>query len=706
MVRRGAIVISLWAVLAAASTALLPLLFGAAAPLSINAANTESQHAGNLVVDGFPGLGDEQFMLAFDSSEWLAAEARYQQVVDEVADAATAWPEVGSAVPIPATDTQDPHHYHLAIGVTGDDRARQLLSRELGTALQQVVDQASDGHMVVGLVGATPVLDQMVRSETSALWRIEMVAVPLAAVVLAIGLGTVGAATVPLLVAGAGVLTGLGLLAVLSLVVAIDVTMLTAMMTVGFGLGLDYSVLILLRYRRARARGAPAQDAAVESISTAGTTVAWCGLVIAVAACALLTVEVTAARTCAAGALLATAMAMASALTLPAALLPRMDRLLDRGRVRRDRAAGRGWESWARHLMRYPWRYVLGSGLVLTVMAVPTLGIDLGLRLDRDALTNSGTGHGMARMEDDQIAGTTVLVLPHHPQTGPADVYALLRGLRQDPRVSLVVPADNGDDLTVLIVGHRDPVDSPASAALIHDIRQDLGPRLLPAGQKLYLTGPSAIITDLTGEIVGRFWQVVALVLACSFVLLVVAFRSLVIPLKAIVMNLLTLGATFGLLTAVTGHLSDGAVNALLPVAIFTVVFGLSMDYEVFLVHRIAERYRATGDNEAAVAHGLRHTAQPITLAATVMVVALVGLCFTPRPDLRQLGFAAVTAIVIDVTLIRLVLVPALMRLLGDRNWWLPAPLARLLPPLPLVTAVTSAPPSEAHRLAQQEVTS
>jgi RND superfamily putative drug exporter len=704
MVRRGRIVISLWAGLAAVSAALLPLLLGTAAPLSISAADTESHHAGNLVVEGFPGLGDEQFMLAFDSPAWLAAETRYQHVVREAARAATAWPEVGSAVPIPATDAQDPHHYYLAIGVTGDDRARQLLSRDLGAAVRQVVDRVSGGHVVVGLVGVTPVLDQMVRSETSALWRIEVVAVPLAAVVLVIGLGTVGAAAVPLLVAGSGVLVGLGVLALLSLVVAVDVTMLTAMMTVGFGLGLDYSVLILLRYRRARARGSTPRDAAVESISTAGITVAWCGLAIAVAASALLTVDVTAARTCAAGALLATAVAMAAALTLTAALLPRVDRLLDRGRVRRDRATGRGWERWTRHLMHRPWRYVLGSGLVLAVMAVPALGIDLGLRLDRDALTNSGTGRGVARMEGDQIAGTAVLVLPHHPRTGPADVYALVHGLRQDPRVSLVVPADNGDDLTVLIVGQRDPVDSPASAALVRDIRQDLGPRLLPAGQKLYVTGPSAIITDLAGEVVGRFWQVLALVLTCSFVLLVLVFRSLVIPLKAIVMNLLTLGATFGLLTSVTGHVTDDVVNALLPVAIFTVVFGLSMDYEVFLVHRIAERYRATGDNEAAVAYGLRHTAQPITLAAAVMVVALVGLCFTPRPDLRQLGFAAVTAIVIDVTLIRLVLVPALMRLLGDRNWWLPAPISRLLPAPPVGTPV--APLSGAHRSEQQEVKS
>ncbi|MCE6998291.1 MMPL family transporter [Saccharothrix sp. S26] len=707
MARRGRTVIALWIALAAGSAALLPSLVDAVAPVSISAAGTESDHAGELITEKFPRLGDEQFMLAFDSPEWPAADPRYQRVVQEAARAVTARPEVGSVVGLPVTDRQDPRHSYLAIGVAGDDRERQRLSRELSAVARQAVDRAGGGHVTVGVVGVTPVLDEMVRGETSALWRIEVVAVPLAAAVLVVGLGTVGAAAVPLLVAGAGVLVGLGALALLGLVTAVDVTMLVAMTTVGFGLGLDYSVLILLRYRRARARGATPHDAAVESVATAGVTVAWCALAIAVAASVLFSIEVTAVRTCAAGALLATAAALAAALTLPPAVLPRLDRLLGRGRVRPQRAAGLGWERWARHLMRHPWRYAVGSGLVLVVMAVPLLGIQFGLRLDRDLLAHSSTGQGAARMEGDELANTVALALPHDPQAGPADVYALMSALRDDPRVSAVVPLDNGRDLTVLMVGQRDPIDSPAAARLVRDIRENLGPRLLPEGQKLYATGPSAIITDLTAAIAGRFGHVVALVLACSFVLLLLVFRSLLIPLKAIAMNLLALGAAFGLLALVTDHVGGGLVNALLPVAIFTVVFGLSMDYEVFLVHRMAEHYRATGDNEAAVAHGLRHTAQPITLAAAVMVVALLGLCFTPRPDLRQVGFTAIAAIVLDATVIRLVLVPALMRLFGHRNWWLPAPLARLLPPAPAAPALPPPAPSpEAHRSEQQEVTS
>lgn len=330
--------------------------------------------------------------------------------------------------------------------------------------------------------------------------------------------------------------------------------------------------------------------------------------------------------------------------------------------------------------MDHPVRYALAVTALLLAAVLPVLGLRLGLHYDRPSLAGTATGHGLVQMEADRTAGITGLVLPHPEGSGPVNVGGLMDALESDPRVGSVAVLDNGRDLTVVLVTERNPPDSAASAALLRHI-YEMAPRLLPADRQVFAAGPTALLADLGEQMLAGLGLAIALVLLFSFLLLLITFRSLLIAVKAVCMNMLSVTATFGLLALCFQHASPTRdVNLLVPLLTFTVVFGLSLDYEVFLVHRVAEHYRRTGDNTAAVLHGLRHTARPITLAAAVMTVAFASLLITHRSDLQQTGFAVAVAVAVDATLIRMILVPALMRLLGHRNWWLPRPLARLLP--------------------------
>lgn len=679
-------VVAVWLMLVIISAVLLPLRLGA---LSVPAADLEDSpalEAATVISRGFPRLGSEQMLLAFDSPDIPATNPAYQKAVSATARALTGRAGVGDVLPVPQVAGQHSRHCYVAIGIRGDAATRQRNLPLLQETAYRAAREASDGRVSVAVVGLTPVLAELVRADLSDLQLVEAVTVPAAGLLLVLGLGTVGAACVPMLVAMPAILTGTGAILALGLLTPVDTTVLTVTTTVGLGLGLDYALLILLRYRQARSDGCSPIEAVGRATATAGTTVSWCALVVIATSSALLTIPVRSVRMLALSAMTAAGVTLCGALTLLPALLPRLDHLLELGRVRhraRTTAASGAegwWARWARHLMRRPWPYLLAALTALVLTALPALDMHLGLHYDRTAIAHTETGRGLLRMEHDHLASVTVLALPHPPGTPPVETSNLAAALRADPRVALTGALDNGTDLTMLTIGERHPPDSTASAALLNDLRQ-LAPRLLPPGQQVLIAGPAAALQDLKHTAVTGLWQVTAIVLAGSFILLLLIFRSVLIPLKAIVMNVLALGAAFGVLTLTSGATAPaGQINVLIPPLVLALVFGLSMDYEVFLVHRVAEHYRRCGDNTAAVAHGLQHTARTITLAAAVMVVTFAGLLATHRQDFQQTGLAVTAAIAIDVTLVRVVLVPSLMRLLDHRNWWLPQPLVRLLP--------------------------
>ncbi|WP_424886886.1 MMPL family transporter [Streptomyces sp. XH2] len=726
--RHGRLVMWVWVALIAASAVLLPLQLGRLSIPSTAMGDSPALRAAELITRGFPRLGSEQMMLAFDSPRWQSTDPAYQKAVSSTARALVDRAGVGTVLPVPTVTGQNSHHVYVSIGVTGDESVRQRRLPHVQDVAYRTAREASGGRVTVAVVGLTPVLAELIHADVRDLRFVEIVTVPTAVLLLAFGLGSLGAAVVPLVVAVSTILVSTGALMAMSLVTQVDTTMLTLASSVGLGLGLDYALLILLRYRQARSRGRTPLEATARATATAGTTVSWCALVVVTTSAALLIIPARNVRLLALGAMIATGITLCAALTLLPALLPRLDPWLDRGRLRRRNGPshapkpgvrgtagppahpGTGakttgaeartgtdgwWTRWTLHLMRRPWPYLLSALTVLVLAATPVLGIRLGLHYDRTALAHTTTGQGLLRMEHDHLASVTVLALPHPPGAPPVDTTALATALHADPRVALASALDNGKDLTVLAVGERNAPDSTASTSLLNDIHR-LAPRLLPAGQRVLVAGPTAALADLKSAAVTGLWQVIGIVLAASFVLLLVVFRSVLIPLKAIAMNVLAVGAAFGVLTLVSGGtpaggggtgsgtagdgIAGGGVNVLIPLLAFALVFGLSMDYEVFLVHRIAEHYHRSGDNARAVAHGLQHTARTITLAAAVMVVTFAGLLTTHRQDFQQMGLTVAAAIAIDVTVIRIVLVPSLMRLLGHRNWWLPHGLTRLLP--------------------------
>ncbi|MEU7895590.1 MMPL family transporter [Nonomuraea sp. NPDC049152] len=673
----------MWLVLAAVSLILLPQLARTLKPPTWEVEGSPSQRAAALVARGFPDLGEEQVVMAFASPTWLASAAEYRRTVAAAVHALDARPEVAAVRPLPLLTGQDPRHVYIGFGVAGDEASRRQRVAAQEAAVQSAVRRAAGSAVTVTLVGTSAVYRELNRAGLDDLRRVEIITIPVAMLVLVLGLGAVGAAVVPLLIAAAAMLAGMAALVVAGAMVRIDSAVLTVMATLCLGLGLDYTLLILLRYRQARGAGDGPRVAVVQAVTTAGTTVAWCAMAILLACASLLIVPAPAVRTLALAGMLGTFVTMSAALTLLPALLPFLDRRLSWGRLpwRRTSRAMPGWVAWARHLMRHPWRYALGVAAIMLLAAAPVTDIRLGMHYERAAISHTDTGRGLAQMEGDGLAGTSMLALPRPPGAAPVEIGALAAELRADPRVAMVSVMDNGRDLTVLSIGERHSPDSAASAAL-HQRIYDLARQVAPTGPRPLVAGATALLADLTAELRTRLWQVLALVLACSFALLLVIFRSVLIPLKAITMNLLSIAAAFGLLTLCFQHASTaGTVDVALPLLAFTIVFGLSLDYEVFLAHRIAEHYRSTGDNTEAVVEGIRHTARPITLAAVVLATTFLGLLFTHRQDHQQAGFAVGAAIILDATLIRMVLVPALMRLFGERNWWLPGPLSRLLPP-------------------------
>ncbi|MET9774677.1 MMPL family transporter [Streptomyces sp. NPDC006367] len=687
VVRYRFAVMSVWLVLVVASLAVLSAVPRTLQPPDVTVDRSASAAAADLVADRFPDIGTRQVMLAFTSRTLPADDPAYGRAKQAVTAAMRKQPEVGVVLPVPRTERQDPRHSYVMLGVRGDtDTARRVLP-ELADRARETVREHSDGRVSAALVGLDPVLAELARATTREVEAAEVFTVPVAALLLAVGLGSLGAAALVLLLAGTAIVLSLAVLTLTGLSRGVDATAVAVVATVGLGVGLDYALLLTLRHRRRRATGLPPHRAAEQATATAGATVLLAGTAVVATATGLLLTDIAYMRALALAAVLAASTATLAALTLMPALLASCDRALGwapmpwkRPGRRRTKSGPSAWERWTAHLMRHPVRHATAATLLLLLAASPVLGLRTALHFDRSLIAGTDTGAGLARMEADRIVSLTLVALPHPAGAGPVDTRALSGALGEDHRVAAVAPIDNGRDLTLLLIGEAQAPDTPAATALQQRLREDLVPRLLPAGQPVRIAGPSAAVHDLGAEAGDRVWWVLAVISCGTFVLTFLVFRSVLVPLKAIAMNLLCVAAAFGLLTLATPALGHDAVNPLLPLIALSLVFGLSMDYEIFLVHRIAEHYRAHGDNSAAVLYGLRRTALPISLAAGVLVVSLTGLLATHRQDLRQLGFVVMTAVVLDATVVRMVLAPALMRLMGRANWWLPARLGRLLP--------------------------
>jgi putative drug exporter of the RND superfamily len=528
-----------------------------------------------------------------------------------------------------------------------------------------------------------------------------------AAIVLLIAFGSVVAAGLPLAIAliGLGISSG-GLIVLLANIVDVPDWTTAVSGLIGIGVGIDYSLLVLTRFRTALAEGKDRHDAVVEAVTTSGRSVIIAGSTVVVAVLGLALTGLTYMYGVALSASLAVLVMMSASVSLLPALLsylgPRVDKLripfLGRtlGKPAQTTEESPAWR-WSHFVQRNSWAAAILATALLLALAAPALGMRLGFpdagndppgKMTREAydLNTAGFGPG--------TNGPLVIAADLPDAAAKAEIDAFAQQLRQERGISFVAPPrinEAGDAALITAIPTTSPQDQTTSD-LVNHLRDDVIPgQFAGTGIDVKVGGVTAALEDQSEYMKDRMPLFIAAVVGLSFLLLLVAFHSPFISLKAAFMNLLSVSAAYGVMTLAAngGGLSnligidhEVPIAPFMPVMMFAILFGLSMDYEVFLVSRIREEYLKDGDTQRAVADGLAKTARVITAAAAIMVVVFLAFCAAQDVFLKLFGIGLASAIFLDATIVRMVLVPAVMQLLGERNWWIPEWLERILPRL------------------------
>ncbi|HET8624526.1 MAG TPA: MMPL family transporter [Gemmatimonadales bacterium] len=556
----------------------------------------------------------------------------------------------------------------------------------------------------------------------------ERMLLPVTLVVLILAFGALVAAGLPLVIGFLAIAVSLAIVGLLTHVTPMSVLVLNMTTMIGLGVGIDYSLLVVTRFREELSRGRRRREAAVNTIMTAGAAVVTSGLTVVVGFGALLFTPLVETRSVGIGGLVVVAVAVLLSTTLLPALLALLGRTIDRPRSLARWLAWyhrpQVWERWARSLSRHPWRAVTLGGLAIGLLTAPVFWIRIGLPSRNWWPKNTEAGQGLQVLQDMGVVGVIqpIRLLVEVPEGRRITETAALRGLRTlsdslraDPRVREVrslVDVRPGTPLLGYSVLYSDLAearkelgefldaylstdrratlldviiaDTTSLTTAMDVVRHARSLREHPTRSTRDFTilvgGYAAASLDFQIDLLGRFPLMVGLILAATAVMLAIAFRSILVPLKAIVMNTLSVSATFGLIVLVFqdgigAELFglDGPVSAIfvaVPVLVFAVVFGLSMDYEVFLLSRIKEAFDRTGRNDDAVLEGLSATASVITSAALIMILVFGVFAFARVLLMQFLGFGLAVAVLLDATIIRMVLVPAFMHLMGEWNWW------------------------------------
>ncbi|HXH21771.1 MAG TPA: MMPL family transporter [Dehalococcoidia bacterium] len=530
----------------------------------------------------------------------------------------------------------------------------------------------------------------------------EVVGIVAAMIILLVAFGSVLAMGLPIVTALCGIGSGAALIGLLTRVLAVpDFTTQVAAM-IGIGVGIDYALLIVTRYRHGLRDGLEPRQAIALALDTSGRAVVFAGMTVVISLLGIFMMNMDFMRSLSVSAVLAVLMTMLAAVTLLPALLGFVGRGIDRlglpHRSAEREASEHFWYRWSRVVQAHPWPALLLSTALLVALASPVFALRLGFgdagnRQEKDTtrraydLLSEGFGPGF---------NSPFLIIADLPE-GAADapkVQELTRALRATEGVASVAEPLILPDARLAIINlfaASAPQDKETSE-LVHRLREEtLPPVATSTGLQIYTSGGPPIVVDFADYIASRLPLFFGAVLLLSFLLLMMVFHSVVVPVKAVVMNLLSIGAAFGAMVAIfqwgfLGSLfglgKSGPIEAWAPMMLFAIVFGLSMDYEVFLLSRVREEYDRCGDNRQAVADGLAATGRVISAAALIMVCVFAAFILGGERVMKLMGFGLSFAIFIDATVVRLVLVPAAMELLGDLNWWMPGWLARRLPKL------------------------
>ncbi|HEX3041966.1 MAG TPA: MMPL family transporter [Solirubrobacterales bacterium] len=569
----------------------------------------------------------------------------------------------------------------------------------------------ADGGVTPYLVGQPTIWAGMQEISKEDLAKAEGTGFPIVAIILLVVFGSLAAAALPLALGFVSVLVTGALIYFISLQMETSVFVTNMASMIGIGVAVDYSLFILARYREEREAGHDQAEARALSLSTSGLAVTFSGLAVIISLAGLWMVDNQALRSMALGAMTVVAVSILTATTLLPALIAMLgDRVLPGGVVgkvedffrrrfyRRKTAAqvatekNRFWRAWTVRVMARPWTAVIGVSAVLLFLASPLLSLETGTEAIAQFPKDSDVRVG-SEIASQQLNGGTDPVQIVASFDGSVDkpaVAAFAREVADTAGVTAVGRPVYAGDAALIQATPSAPSESDAAVALVSRLRDTVVPASALAQQaEVNVGGETARGDDVRHQVSGSMWKIILFVLSLSFLVLMVMLRSLILPLKAVLMNLLSIGAAFGVLVAIfqwgwldgfLGFESQGALDTINIPLIFAIVFGLSMDYEVFLMSRIRERYMVHGDNERAVAEGLSTSARTISSAALIMTSVFAVFVLTGVPSIKELGVGCAVAIALDATLVRLILVPAAMKLMGSWNWWFPSWLDKLIP--------------------------
>lgn len=689
-VRHPWLMLGVWAVLLATAFVFAGRLGDVVSEEGTLAVSTESQEAADLIEERIGGSAPPQEFVIVESFLSVDDPAFRDEIARLSAEIASMDTVVGTV-----------SYLDGAPGLVGADGRTALIvatmvddETESALPVVDLVEEANAaGSFKVSVIGNGSVNNEFGRLAEETLSGGETIGLGVAIVILVLVFGAAVAAGIPLVVAMMSILLALALTAVVGQVLDLSLFVTNMIVMIGLAVGIDYTLFIVQRFREERALGAEVGDAVVRAADTATRAVLFSAVTVVIGLSGLMIMPDSVMRSLGMGAILAVVATAFAAVTVLPAMLRLLGDRINRGKVpfaSRDhyrRGGGRFWHRLTRIVTARPILSVVMTVGILLAAAAPYLTIDTGQNFIDSLPMDSPSRYAFETLNTEFETGAVTTPIVIDADASDPVVMEAAERLRSllllDPAYGEVNTsvAPSGDLIVLDAVAKLDPSTTEASAAL-RALRTATIPAVFAGvDAEVFVGGQAAFTADYVEIIGSRSPLIFVLVLGASFLLLLVVFRSIVVPIKAILMNLLSVGAAYGLLVlvfqhgfgaGVLGFQQTDVIEAWVPLFLFTVLFGLSMDYHIFLLSRIKENFDETGDNAGSVAFGLGSTGAIITGAALIMVAVFGGFAIGDLVMFQQMGFGLAVAVILDATLIRSVLVPATMALLGDRNWYLP----------------------------------
>jgi len=692
-IRHRRVVVGFWIVLAIAVSVFSTSL-GKQFADDLTLPGKDSQQATDLVDSKFPGQSNGSNPVLFKAKQGKITDSSNKQAVENTIKELSKDSEVVSinnpfSESAPGQVSKDGKIAYASMvisdgpGDLSDDTAQDLVD-EAHSAAGSDLDVAVGGYL--GQQVSKP------STESS-----EVVGLGVAMIVLALTFGTVVAMGLPILSAVFGLGVSMGLITLLSNVATVSTVAPTLATMIGLGVGIDYALFVVTRHRLAMHEGHEPPEAAARAAATAGGAVVFAGSTVVVALLSLGLAGIPLVWTLGYTAAIAVVVAMLASITLLPALLAMIGHGIERlpiplpHNTKADHEA-HGWRRWAEWVARHPIPSVVVSVLILLVIALPVRNLELGQEDDHALPKSTETRQAYDLTTEGFGVGENGPLLIAVEVGDKSDADSLSKAIGKAKGIAEVTPPafDKAGDAAIF---NAVPTTSPSSTATedtVSRLRDTTIPQTLKGTKSVaHVGGQTAGYVDLASEIADKLPQVIFTVVLLSFFVLILAFRSVIVPLQAAAMNLLSIGAAYGLVTFVfqEGHGAsliglEGAVPVVsfLPLVMFAILFGLSMDYEVFLLTQIREAWKKTGDSDRAVVIGVTSSGRVITSAALIMVAVFFSFVLSGDPVVKQFGVGLAFAVAIDATIVRCLLVPAVMILMKRSNWWFPGWLDRLVP--------------------------